>query len=290
VRDGRKHNGAIWLASQHPNDFAISELEDLLGSRFVFRQARRAIPAALRFLGVTDSVDAGVTLEQGLATGVCLYRDVRDRVGLIQVLPPTLPEIDTVFDTSPSGGADAGRPDAAELALDDPDGFDAEDDEVGELVEYTGRLSTPPELAAGGVAGSPGAGEVPRGEGADAPTGVPAAASVDDEVGGAAPADPDAWPASADPDAWPAPADPDARPAPAAAAPLPADPRPASPEPNPAPPPPPPRVEVIEPGPEPAVQVVRSSSAAEAAAEARRRARRRRRTPLAQALADGEER
>ena len=199
VRDGRKHNGAIWLASQHPNDFAISELEDLLGSRFVFRQARRAIPASLRFLGVTDSVDAGVTLEQGLATGVCLYRDVRDRVGLIQVLPPTLPEIDTVFDTSPSGGADAGRPDAAELALDDPDGFDAEDDEVGELAEYTGRLSTPPELAAGGVAGSPGAGEAPRGEGADAPAGVPAAASADDEVrrgaggpGTAAPADPDA--------------------------------------------------------------------------------------------------
>ena len=27
VRDGRKHNGAIWLASQHPNDFAISELD-----------------------------------------------------------------------------------------------------------------------------------------------------------------------------------------------------------------------------------------------------------------------
>jgi AAA-like domain len=282
VRDGRKHNGAIWLASQHPNDFAISELEDLLGSRFVFRQARRAIPAALRFLGVTDSVDAGVTLEQGLATGVCLYRDVRDRVGLIQVLPPTLPEIDTVFDTSPSGGADAGRPDAAELALDDPDAFDAEDGDVGELVEYTGRLSAPPELAAGGVAGSPVAAEAPRGEGADAPAGAPGAAPADDEVGGAAPAGPD----------------PLAAPAPTAAAvpPPAADPRPAPPAPSapdpapPAPPPPPARVEVIEPDPEPAVQVVRSSSAADAAAEARRRARRRRRTPLAQALADGEER
>jgi hypothetical protein len=109
VRDGRKHNGAIWLASQHPNDFAINELEDLLGSRFVFRQARRAIPAALRFLGVTDSVDAAVTLEQGIATGVCLYRDVRDRIGLIQVLPPTTPNVDHVFNTAPpaptSGGA-----------------------------------------------------------------------------------------------------------------------------------------------------------------------------------------
>src|SRR5690606_41021160 len=26
VRDGRKHNGAIWMASQHPNDFAIEEI------------------------------------------------------------------------------------------------------------------------------------------------------------------------------------------------------------------------------------------------------------------------
>ena len=106
VRDGRKHNGAIWLASQHPNDFAIEELEDLLGSRFVFRQARRAIPAALRFLGVTDSVDAGVTLEQGLGTGVCLYRDVRDRIGLIQILPPTVPNLDHVFNTAPPSALD----------------------------------------------------------------------------------------------------------------------------------------------------------------------------------------
>ncbi|HET6953119.1 MAG TPA: ATP-binding protein [Acidimicrobiales bacterium] len=107
VRDGRKHNGAIWLASQHPNDFAINELEDLLGSRFVFRQARRAVPAALRFLGVSDSIDAGATLEQGLATGVCLYRDVRDRVGLVHVLPPILAELDRVFDTSPASGPEA---------------------------------------------------------------------------------------------------------------------------------------------------------------------------------------
>jgi hypothetical protein len=127
VRDGRKHNGAIWLASQHPNDFAIDELEDLLGARFVFRQARRAIPASLRFLGVTDSVDAAVTLEQGLNTGICLYRDVRDRVGLIQVLPPALAEVDAVFNTAPTGpGAEAvegpgGRPRPALEPLDDED-------------------------------------------------------------------------------------------------------------------------------------------------------------------------
>jgi AAA-like domain len=119
VRDGRKHNGAIWLASQHPNDFAISELEDLLGARFVFRQARRAIPAALRFLGVADSVDAAVTLEQGLGTGICLYRDVRDRVGLVQILPPALADVDAVFNTAPGTGQVEVAGEQGEL--DDPD-------------------------------------------------------------------------------------------------------------------------------------------------------------------------
>jgi hypothetical protein len=115
VRDGRKHNGAIWLASQHPNDFAIEELEDLLGARFVFNQARRAIPAALRFLGVADSVDASAVLDQGLTTGVCLYRDVRDRIGLIQVLPPALREVDPVFDTAPAAVPTAVDADLADL-------------------------------------------------------------------------------------------------------------------------------------------------------------------------------
>lgn len=125
VRDGRKHNGAIWLASQHPNDFAINELEDLLGSRFVFRQARRAIPAALRFLGVTDSVDASVTLEQGISTGVCLYRDVRDRIGLVQVLPPTVPGVDHVFNTAPpsvTGGPPDELPPVDQLVEEDERG------------------------------------------------------------------------------------------------------------------------------------------------------------------------
>ncbi|MGH9214305.1 MAG: ATP-binding protein, partial [Acidimicrobiales bacterium] len=138
VRDGRKHNGAIWLASQHPNDFAISELEDLLGARFVFRQARRAIPAALRFLGVADSVDAAVTLEQGLSTGICLYRDVRDRVGLVQILPPALAEVDVVFNTAPS----AASVDAATV----PEVTGPDDDDPAELgPSLLGELAPGPE-------------------------------------------------------------------------------------------------------------------------------------------------
>jgi AAA-like domain len=106
-RDGRKHNGGIWLGSQHPNDFAIPELEDLLGARFLFDQAHGAIEAALRFLGVNGSVDAANTLEEGLAEGQCLYHDVRGRIGLIQVLEPAPPELKAAFDTTPSAATSA---------------------------------------------------------------------------------------------------------------------------------------------------------------------------------------
>ncbi|MFS8543290.1 MAG: ATP-binding protein, partial [Limnochordales bacterium] len=68
IRDGRKHNGAIWLASQHPNDLGTGELVDLVGSRFVFRQSPGAIEAATRFLGAEDSAEAAHVLSQGLAT------------------------------------------------------------------------------------------------------------------------------------------------------------------------------------------------------------------------------
>jgi len=101
IRDGRKHNGAIWLASQHPNDLGTGELVDLLGARLVFRQAPGAIEPALDFLGVGGSDEAAAVLERGLSAGQCLFRDVRDRVGLIQVLAPVLPELAMAFDTTP---------------------------------------------------------------------------------------------------------------------------------------------------------------------------------------------
>jgi AAA-like domain len=169
VRDGRKHNGAIWLASQHPNDFAINELEDLLGSRFVFRQARRAVPAALRFLGVADSVDAAVTLERGLGTGVCLYRDVRDRIGLIQVLPPALKDIDAVFDTAP---ASATRGDDVR-DIDDVDGDGPADESPPEPLPDP-VLVAPPAVA---MDGPPPPGPPP----ADAPP-APAPALAPSEI------------------------------------------------------------------------------------------------------------
>jgi hypothetical protein len=101
IRDGRKHNGAIWLASQHPHDLGAGELVDLLGSRFVFRQAPGAIGAALEFVGIAGSDEAAAVLERGLGPGQCLYRDVRDRVGLLQILKPVLDELRDAFDTTP---------------------------------------------------------------------------------------------------------------------------------------------------------------------------------------------
>lgn len=101
IRDGRKHNGAIWLASQHPNDLGLGELVDLLGTRLVFRQSTGASRAALEFLGITGSEEANAVLQSGLAPGQCLLRDVRDRVGVVQVLEPVLSELRQAFDTTP---------------------------------------------------------------------------------------------------------------------------------------------------------------------------------------------
>lgn len=115
IRDGRKHNGALWLASQHPNDIGTGELVDLLGPRFVFRQAPGAIGGATEFLGITGSDDATDLLHRGLPTGHCLYRDVRDRVGLIEILPPVIEAARTAADTTPNptftpGGAPQQQP------------------------------------------------------------------------------------------------------------------------------------------------------------------------------------
>jgi hypothetical protein len=102
IRDGRKHNAAIWLLSQHPDDID-PQLGELLGNRLVFRQASGAAEKALRFLGVNPAPHWVELLETGLAPGQCLYRDVRDRIGRIQV-EAAIPELAAAFDTNPVGG------------------------------------------------------------------------------------------------------------------------------------------------------------------------------------------
>jgi len=103
IRDGRKHNAAVWIVSQHPNDLGDDELAHLLGPRFVFRQARAAAPAALHFIGV-EPTERAVDLLAGAPEGSCLFRDVQDRVGRIQVLPAMTGELHAAFDTNPAAG------------------------------------------------------------------------------------------------------------------------------------------------------------------------------------------
>ena len=108
VRDGRKHNAAIWFSSQHPDDLGDPELSSLLGIRFVFRQGSGAGAAALRFLGVDPSeqlielVETTFNPETSGIKGQCLYRDVRDRIGRIQILPAATPALEKAFDTNPA--------------------------------------------------------------------------------------------------------------------------------------------------------------------------------------------
>lgn len=100
VRDGRKHNAAVWLVSQHPQDLGDDELAHLLGPRFVFRQSAAAAPAALRFVGVEPSQRA-VDFLSSAGEGTCLMRDVRDRVGAVQVLPALSGQFHAAFQTNP---------------------------------------------------------------------------------------------------------------------------------------------------------------------------------------------
>jgi hypothetical protein len=102
IRDGRKHNAAVWVLSQHPDDLGDDALSHLLGIRVLFRQGRGAAPAALRFLGLPATDDLVELVGDHLGTGRCLLRDVHDRVGMVQVLPAADPAVRDVLDTTPA--------------------------------------------------------------------------------------------------------------------------------------------------------------------------------------------
>ncbi|HEU5001270.1 MAG TPA: ATP-binding protein [Actinomycetota bacterium] len=112
IRDGRKHNAAIWLLSQHPDDLGDDQLAHLLGPRFAFRQSAQAAPAALHFVGVEPS-DEAVGFLTAAPEGACFFRDVRDRVGRLQVLASMIPELHAAFDTNPVAQVPAAGPGAA---------------------------------------------------------------------------------------------------------------------------------------------------------------------------------
>lgn len=135
IRDGRKHNAAIWLLSQHPNDLGDDELAHLLGNRFVFKQSRGAAKAALNFLGMDADEGWVEMLETGLDSGQCLFRDVRDRIGLIQVLEAPTESLHAAFDTNPEARKARRAQDYAELEAEENNSdLDSQNDEEDEPV------------------------------------------------------------------------------------------------------------------------------------------------------------
>jgi AAA-like domain len=114
IRDGRKHNAALWVLSQHPHDLMDDRLADLLGAKLVFRQSRGAAPAALRFLEMdADDQEAVEMITGSLRTGQCLLRDLHGRIGLVQVLDAPTPQLREAFSTRPASTLLAPPRDAA---------------------------------------------------------------------------------------------------------------------------------------------------------------------------------
>ncbi len=107
VRDGRKHNAACWLLSQHADDLGDDQLAHLLGSRFVFRQDPGAVPAALRFLGVDG--ERARELSPTRSPDRRFFRDGDGRIGFVQVLPAA-PALHAAFDTTPGRGGTRPQP------------------------------------------------------------------------------------------------------------------------------------------------------------------------------------
>ena len=132
VREGRRHNAGLWMASQDPRDILDDRLADLMGSRFVFRLAPGAAQAGLRLVGM-DATESAIQLleEANRAEGQCLYRDIDGDVGLVQILEAPFAELHEAFDTNPERSRPAAASLEEDLSLDaDELAGDEEDPEV----------------------------------------------------------------------------------------------------------------------------------------------------------------
>jgi hypothetical protein len=109
ARDGRKRRGAVWLATQHPEDVPDEKLLAWLTTRFVFGQGRRAGAAALRMLGVEASPELVTLVEETIRRrddpqaapepAVCLMLDSQGRVGKVAIAPAR-PPLDAALETN----------------------------------------------------------------------------------------------------------------------------------------------------------------------------------------------
>jgi len=115
VRDGRKHNGAVFLGSHDPDtDFGSETLQGLIPTRILMRHRdHKLAKRGLAWLGLDPEDDALVTMltedtspvtGQGVAEhrrGEAFLRDSSGNIGRIKVLPPSVPERNTAVRTSP---------------------------------------------------------------------------------------------------------------------------------------------------------------------------------------------
>ena len=101
LRDGRKHNAGVWLATQSPQDLAVSpELAQLLGNVALFGVSTEdAAHAAAQIAGVDPALAAPTLM--ALPTGVMLWRDIYGRTGLVDVLLPADPRAAVAVETTP---------------------------------------------------------------------------------------------------------------------------------------------------------------------------------------------
>ena len=99
-RLGRAENATLILATQQLAD--IGEIENLIGTRFIFGQetvaeARRA----LQLLGLDPEDRALVERVRGYRRGRCLMRDIDDRVAELQI-DPVYAHLLEILDTTPA--------------------------------------------------------------------------------------------------------------------------------------------------------------------------------------------
>lgn len=101
VRDGRKHNAALWLLSQDPADIGDDALARLMGTRVVFRCDLGALEKAASILAVPRDQLAEIP---DLPTGSCVMRDLSGRVSRVDIGQAGDPAIHAALNTTPQGG------------------------------------------------------------------------------------------------------------------------------------------------------------------------------------------
>ena len=109
LREGRKNRAAVWLFSQHANDFAEDSIRSFLATRFLLRQdTRSAAQAGLKFLelddqtGLMERIASPNPDDGGLGAGMGLMRDMSGRVGLIKIHESLSEGLRSAADTNPS--------------------------------------------------------------------------------------------------------------------------------------------------------------------------------------------